>query len=119
MALPFTRHLVTKIVLPVADMDAAADFYGRAGFEIVRYDPGYTWVKHCGFEVLHLALVPGLDRSANHAAGYVHVADARAWHAALTEAGIEASPVVDEPWEMREFSVVDPDHNLLRFGQNL
>jgi hypothetical protein len=28
-------------------------------------------------------------------------------------------PVQDQPWKMRECAVTDPDHNTLRFGQEI
>lgn len=66
-----------------------------------------------------IALVPNLDREANRTAGYLHVQDAAAWHAAWAESGIDVGPIVDHPWQMREFSFRDPNRNLLRVGQNL
>ncbi len=110
-----------KPILPVADMRAAISFYRELGFEVASYDGGYAWVKHCGWEFWHLRLVDGLDPTVNEASAYVHVADARQWHAALVaEGGIDGvGELVDQCWGMREFSLVDPAGNLVRFGQSL
>ncbi|MEM9607997.1 MAG: VOC family protein [Actinomycetota bacterium] len=117
MALPSER-IVTKIIFPVSDMTVAIGFYEGLGFEVEAFDAGYAWVRHRGEEVLHLAAVNGLDPEANAAAGYFHVQDAAAWHAALDGTpGVEA--LLDQPWGMREFRVTDPSGNLLRVGQNL
>ena len=115
MSVPDER-VVTKIVFPVGDLDVAAGFYADLGFEVERYDDGYAWVRHGGEEILHLRRVVGLDEAANSACGYVHVQDVAGWHRAL---GAAASELVDQPWDMREFSVTDPSGNLIRFGQNL
>ena len=110
--------IVTKIVFPVTDVVPAAAFYRSLGF-VVDGDDGYAWVTHNGGEILHLARVDDLDPALNRAAGYLHVQDAGDWHRAWTESGVDVGPLVDEPWGMREFSLRDPDGNLLRVGQNL
>ncbi|WP_420453428.1 bleomycin resistance protein [Ilumatobacter sp.] len=116
--LPSSR-VVTKIVLPVADMDEAVAFYRRLGFSVESFDPGYAWVTHSGDEILHLRLVEGLDPVANEAVGYLHVRDVAPWHAAWVAAGVEVGDVEDLPWSMREFVVDDPSGNRLRVGANL
>ena len=119
MAKPPKEKIVTKIIFPVTEMDPATAFYRSLGFEVESYDGGYAWVRHRGDEVLHLALVAELDRDTNRAAGYFHVQDTDAWHAAWSEAGAEVGPVEDLPWQMREFRLTDPSGNLLRVGQNI
>jgi predicted enzyme related to lactoylglutathione lyase len=114
---PRTR-IVAKTILPVVDMDDAMAFYERLGFEVRRYDAGYAWMVHVGSEVLHLAIALELQPRANEAAVYFHVQDADAWHAAWSDVGIDLTPIQDEPWGMREFSLTDPSGNRLRVGQN-
>lgn len=110
--------IVTKIIFPVSDMDEASAFYRTLGFQVESYDSGYAVVTNGGEEVLHLSLVSELDGQANHAAGYFHVQDAADWHAAWSSTGLEIGPIVDHPWQMREFALHDPSGNLLRVGQN-
>ncbi|MEM7321729.1 MAG: VOC family protein [Actinomycetota bacterium] len=114
-----TERIVTKIIFPAADMAAAIAFYRGLGFEVESYDDGYAWVRHRGEEILHLARAADLAADHNRAAGYVHVQDVDAWHAAWTAAGFPVGPVEDLPWQMREFRITDPSGNLLRVGQNL
>lgn len=111
--------IVTKIIFPVDDLDRAAGFYRALGFEVEALDGSYAWVTNRGAEILHLATPDSFEPSANRAAGYFHVQDAAAWHQAWVDAGVEVSPLVDQPWGMREFSLADPAGNLLRVGQNL
>lgn len=107
-------------IFPVLDMKNAASFYRSLGFKVHEYlDGEYAWVMDSSREVLHLAVVEGLDRAANRAAAYLHVDDVDRWRATWVTAGVEAGAVEDKSWGMREFSVRDPDGNLLRVGQNL
>ncbi len=114
---PGTR-IVSKIVFPVLDMEEAQAFYRSLGFAVEGYDANYAWVTNAGDEVLHLAAADHFERGANRAAGYLHVQDAADWHTAWTEAGIAVGDLVDQPWGMREFTLIDPDGNFLRVGQN-
>ncbi len=112
--------IVTKIIFPVSDVDEASSFYRSLGFEVEVFSGGgYAWVTHRGDEILHLAQVDELDRGANRAGGYFHVQDAANWHTAWLSAGVDVGPIEDHPWQMREFSLRDPNGNLLRVGQNL
>ncbi len=111
--------VVTKIIFPVDELDRVAGFYRELGFEVEAWHDSYAWVTNGGAEVLHLATADGFEPSANRAAGYFHVQDAAAWHLAWSDAEVEVSPLIDEPWGMREFSLRDPAGNLLRVGQNL
>ncbi|MEO1055866.1 MAG: VOC family protein [Actinomycetota bacterium] len=113
------QRLVVKTILPVLDIEAAIEFYGRLGFHVVSYDETYAWVHHAGLEIIHLALVPELDVEANRSACYLHVQDADHWHRTWREAGVEVGEIGDMPWQMREFAVRDPAQNLLRIGHNL
>ncbi len=109
-----------KPILPVADLSAASDFYRRLGFEVVAYDDGYAWVKHCGWEWFHLQRVD--STAGNRASAYLHVEDPDAWRAGMVGASggeIELRPTADMPWGMREFSFDDPDGNHIRIGCNL
>lgn len=84
---------------------------------MTAYDDGYAFVCVHGEEILHLrrgaSPTPDDDQRA-----YLHVADAGAWHAALQARSDPVSPLVDEPWGMREFTMRDPFGNVVRIGQN-
>ncbi len=105
-------------ILPVMEMEDAVSFYRQLGFDVEPYDPGYTFVVNSGHEILHLRVVEDLDPATNSASVYFHVQDVDAVHAEWTGSGIDIGEVVDQPWEMREFTVTDPAGNLIRVGQN-
>ena len=110
-------RIVSKPILPVAQMAAAIAFYRRLGFEVRSYDRSYAWVVHSGVELFHLRLVEGL--SSSPAAVYLHLREVAPWHSTWTDSGIDVAEVEDQPWGMREFTMADPSGNLLRVGQNI
>lgn len=114
------RRPTTNPILAVHDMPQAIDFYRSLGFEVIAYDDGYSWVKHCSWEFLHLRLVGELDPTVNAGSAYIHVDDVDGWHAAFvaTSAGDAIGAIVDQPWGLSEFELVDPSGNLVRFGQH-
>ena len=106
-------HIGTVIV-PVADQDAARDFYtGTLGFE-VRIDapfPGGRWLEVAPpGAATSLALVPGDAAEVSLA-----TTDAAATHAALLAAGVDADPELLR-WENVPpmFTFRDPDGNPFR-----
>lgn len=118
-------------ILPVGDLDAALAFYARLGFETRHYDAGYGFA-HRERLILHLRASPEVDPTANPTAAWVDVAEVDALHAEWLAAGLRAveapiEPAPDplgrisarverKPWGVREFTIVDPDNNRLRFG---
>lgn len=118
-ALPVVRQPpTTNPILPVDDIDAAAEFYTRLGLEVFRYDDGYAWVKHSGWEWAHLRRVESVV--GNESSAYWHVSDVDAWWSAMRESsggGIALPEPADMPWGQREFAITDPSGNVVRIGQ--
>ena len=119
--LPFVRRPpTTNAILPVEDMAGAIEFYQRIGFQAEAYDDGYAWIKHCGWEWLHLRGVDSVE--GNRASAYLHVGDADAWRRAMVASSggaVELSEATDMPWGKREYSFTDPAGNLVRVGSSL
>ena len=104
------------VAVPVSDVDRAKEFYERAGFVV---DHDHTVSDEVRFVQLtppgsacSIAVGKGLTTMAPGSLDNLQavVADADAAHAALTERGIEASPVDDQPWG-RFVYFADPDGN--------
>jgi catechol 2,3-dioxygenase-like lactoylglutathione lyase family enzyme len=81
----------TVPVLPARDMDRTLEYYRRLGFELY---------KRFGDDI--------------------RVRDADALYAEFLQKSVERMiPPANKPWLMRELNIVDPDGNLLRFGQKI
>jgi hypothetical protein len=74
---------------------------------------------------MHFFLARGLDPSKSDHACYLRVADADGFHEVCSVLSLPVSGIPrltaprDEPWGMREFTLVDPSGNLLRIGHDL
>ena len=108
--------------LPVTDMADSMKFYERAGFNVRLYregeeDPGegFAFVDYDGVSVFDLDFID-IDPDRNGAGCYLVVLDADAWHARMTSAGLPITPIADQPWGMREFTLTDPSGNHVRIG---
>jgi catechol 2,3-dioxygenase-like lactoylglutathione lyase family enzyme len=116
----------------VRDLKRSLSFYEQLGFRISTYDKGYGFAQR-GRLILHLRVVSDLDPCANLCAVYVDVAGVddlhREWLSGSLRAVAEDFDIRDEPtgriaesvsakpWGVREFSIADPDNNVLRFGE--
>jgi catechol 2,3-dioxygenase-like lactoylglutathione lyase family enzyme len=114
-------------ILPSRDLDAAALFYGRLGFEVAgRYPPpdDYLILRGHGLE-LHFFAFPEHEPARCYAGVYVRFADVDGLHARFAQAGLPDGgiprliPPEDKPWGMREFALIDPDGSLLRIGTSV
>lgn len=103
-------------VLATGDLAASIRFWTAAGFAVSQFGADFASATNHRVEV-HLVgmAASGRDRGA----AYLHVRGVDELHAAWSAAGLPVTELRDEPWEMREFTVVDPGGNRVRVGQNL
>jgi catechol 2,3-dioxygenase-like lactoylglutathione lyase family enzyme len=129
-SVPALRRPAT--IFPVRDLKNSLAFYERLGFRADVYDDGYGFARRERLR-LHLRVVPELDPLTNRSAVYVDAPEADALYAEWLERGLAVVPDVTaeagervgritqaveaKPWGVREFTIVDPDNNQLRFGQ--
>lgn len=110
--------------LPVVDIAEAVAFYERAGFGVRIYTDdngeggdGFAFVDYRGESVFDLDAATDMDPRTNRAGCYLITNDADDWHARLTAAGLPVTPIADQPWGMREFTLTDPSGNHVRIGR--
>jgi len=110
--------------LPCRSMSATVEFYKRLGFEggAHEFNSEYAILRRGAVELhffTHKELVP-----AESSAGcYIRVLDVESIYRSISSSQLPRTGIPrmdtleDKPWGLREFSVVDPDGNLLRIGQ--
>jgi catechol 2,3-dioxygenase-like lactoylglutathione lyase family enzyme len=108
--------------LPMRDQAVTQDFYvNQLGFEVVGDYPGYLLVARDHIEI-HFFEFKELDPRQNYGQVYIRTDDIEAlYQAMLTTARASihpAAPLQTKPWGQKEFAVLDPDNNLLTFGQD-
>jgi catechol 2,3-dioxygenase-like lactoylglutathione lyase family enzyme len=114
-------------ILPSRDLLETRAFYKRLGFT-PWWGEDRPWdydIFSRGQLVVHFFAEPSLQPEKNDAGCYWRVEDADRLHAAfaaldLPSAGIpRLTAPADQPWGMREFTLVDPSGNLVRIGHDL
>ncbi len=108
--------------LPMRDIALTRSFYrDTLGFQVLgEKDRNYLMVGRDGVEI-HLFLLPGLQAEANYGMCYIRLRNKiKELYHRLGTAGViftDLGRLERKPWGQWEFSVIDPDHNLITFGQ--
>ena len=114
-------------ILPALNLDETRAFYEKLGFVAWwkgRGSAPYEIVSR-GHLVVHFFAEPGLTPSENESSCYWRVRDADRFYREFTRLNLPAEGIprltapVDQPWGMREFTLVDPSGNLVRVGHDL
>jgi catechol 2,3-dioxygenase-like lactoylglutathione lyase family enzyme len=108
--------------LPMRDKTATRDFYvNKLNFQEIADYPDYLMVKKDHIE-LHFFAFPGLNPLENDGQVYIRTDDIEAWYQKALDRQLpmpQAGHLAVKPWQQKEFSLLDPDHNLLTFGQSV
>lgn len=81
--------------------------------------PGYLMVRKDRIE-LHFFEFPALNPLENYGQVYIRTDQIDELYRSFIEKGVPIHPaghLETKPWGQREFSLLDPDHNLLTFGE--
>lgn len=108
--------------LPMRDKQITLEFYQNLGFHVFGNGdfPDYLMVEKQGIEI-HFFLFRELDPKENYGQVYIRTNDIDAVYRDFLDRGTAIHPnghLADKPWGQREFSILDPDNNLLTFGQD-
>ena len=113
--------MLTSIVpkLPMRNREATLSYYvGQLGFMLSGDHGEYLICQKDNIEI-HFFSHPDLDPHLNDGQVYIRVTDIDALYDGLRSKGVAIhpnGPLENKPWGQREFSLLDPDHNLLTFG---
>ncbi len=106
--------------LPMRDQAATRSYYSEAlGFSVAGEYDNYLILRRDGIE-LHFFLSMDLDPLTNDGQVYFRVAEIDALYRSLVDHGVVIHPngaLQNKPWGQREFALLDPDNNLLTFGE--
>jgi hypothetical protein len=109
--------------LPMRDKALTRDYYLLLGFELAGsadYD-GYLMVKKDQVE-LHFFEFKDLDPKENYGQVYFRTDAIDELYQSLLDKQVPihpAAPLQVKPWGQKEFALLDPDNNLLTFGQSV
>ena len=110
--------------LPMRDKKATREFYSnRLGFKefgSADFD-GYLMMEKDQIQI-HFFEFRELDTKENYGQVYIRTDNIDEFYNYLLEKQTEIHPngkLEIKPWGQKEFSILDPDNNLLTFGQNI
>lgn len=110
--------------LPMRDKAATRSFYldklGFKEFGSVDYD-GYLMIGKDRIQI-HFFEFRELDPKENYGQVYIRTEGIEALYRFMLDNKIEIHPAGHlqvKPWGQQEFSILDPDNNLLTFGEGL
>lgn len=118
--------MLTDIIpkLPMRNKVITRNYYvEKLGFKCVGDDSfdHYLMVEKDNLQI-HFFEFKTLDPKQNYGQVYVRVTHIDELYNVLLNEKTEIHPngrLEDKPWQQREFSLLDPDNNLLTFGQSL
>ncbi len=110
--------------LPMRDKAVTKDFYIRKmGFSPVGnadYE-GYLMVQKDDIQI-HFFEFRELDPKENYGQVYIRTTHIEALYTSMLDADLPVHPagkLETKPWGQKEFSMLDPDNNLLTFGESV
>lgn len=110
--------------LPMRNKSVTRDFYiNQLGFEqlgTVDYD-GYLMLK-CDQIEIHFFEFKELNPKENYGQVYIRTDNIDEYYQSLLDRNTPIHPngkLEIKPWGQKEFAILDPDTNLLTFGQSL
>lgn len=110
--------------LPMRDKAITKDFYlNKLGFEQFGSDEheDYLMVKKDNIQI-HFFEFKEIDPKENYGMVYIRTNDIEKWYQLALEQKVSiptAGHLKIKPWRQKEFAVLDPDNNLLTFGESL
>jgi catechol 2,3-dioxygenase-like lactoylglutathione lyase family enzyme len=106
--------------LPMRDKKITRDFYlNKLGFTIAGGDyDGYLMIKRDGIQI-HFFEFRDVNPAENYGQVYIRTDDIKGFYEMAKKAGADVTTLESKPWGQQEFSIHDPDNNLLTVGQSM
>ena len=109
--------------LPMRNKQITRYYYLSLGFEVFGnsdYDE-YLMMQKDRIQI-HFFLFKELDPKENYGQVYIRTDDIESLYQSFLEKKLSihpASPLALKPWGQKEFAMLDPDKNLLTFGESV
>lgn len=110
--------------LPMRDKATTKDFYvNKLGFKDIGsadFD-GYLIIQKDNIQI-HFFEFKGLDPKENYGQVYIRTDSIENLYKSMLESNQSIHPAGNlqtKPWGQKEFAMLDPDNNLLTFGQSI
>jgi hypothetical protein len=101
---------------------ATWEFYiENLGFNLFGDYDGYLMVEKDNIQI-HFFEFRDLNPLENYGQVYIRTNNIEEWYKHAIDKKLmlpKAGHLETKPWRMKEFSLLDPDHNLLTFGQDI
>ena len=108
--------------LPMRNVAITKAYYTSLGFQQSGNDyPDYLMMKRDAVEI-HFFLFEGINPADNDGQVYIRTNDIATLYQSLLDANVSIhphGPLQAKPWGQQEFSLLDPDNNLLTFGESI
>jgi catechol 2,3-dioxygenase-like lactoylglutathione lyase family enzyme len=110
--------------LPMRNKAATRAYYvDQLGFTVFgsAVHDGYLMLERDGIQI-HFFEHKDLDPKENYGQVYIRTNDIDTLYRSLKDRGVAIHPngaLSSKSWGQREFALLDPDHNLLTFGQTV
>ena len=108
--------------IPMRDNALTKDYYlNKLGFELLGDYSDYLIFAKDNIEI-HLFEFKKLNPSENYGQVYIRTSDIKSFYQSLLGKKVSIHPngaLEIKPWGQIEFSLLDPDCNLLTFGQSI
>jgi len=120
--MPMLTAIIPK--LPMRDKATTRTYYvDQLGFTVFGTEDheGYLMLERDGLQ-LHFFAHKDLDPKANYGQVYLRTDAIEELYRSLVDRGVAIHPhgaLQFKPWGQKEFALLDPDHNLLTFGQTV
>ena len=112
-----------RVLVPSKDFRRSKRFYQDLGFTLTWCEEGSAYLR---FRTCSFTLRDFYQKElAEHLTMQLLVPDVNIWHKTVSRRdivgnyGVEMSPMVQQPWGMREFTLTDPSGVLWRIAQNI
>lgn len=105
--------------LPMRNKEHTKTYYQQLGFTVSADYGDYLIIQKDAIEI-HFFAFAELDPLTNYGQVYIRTNEIDQLYQSFLEKGVTIhpnAPLAEKPWGQKEFALLDPDHNLLTFGQ--